>query len=223
MHCFAARASVANGHSNADSLKPMVNYDWTVNVPGRGQQRGHTFFVAVRPHTAMFLRAVSKLYEVVVFTASLQHYADPVIDLIDADQCISRRYFRPACKLHHGNFLKDITSVRQDLSQVVIVDNSPIAFSLHEDNGVPISTWIDDPEDDALAALLPILQGLVLLNDVRSILRLRSKGRPTPPPATMQVSATIIGVSEDAVETQAGGVVGKRAEAPEEEEEARRR
>jgi CTD nuclear envelope phosphatase 1 len=166
----------------------MVNYDWTVHVPTRGEQRGHTFFVAVRPHTAMFLRAVSKWYEVVVFTASLQHYADPVIDLIDADQCISRRYFRQACQLQHGNFVKDITAVRQDLSQVIIVDNSPVAYSLQEDNGVPISTWIDDPTDDALAALLPVLQGLSLLNDVRSILRLRSGRRPTPPPTRMQVA-----------------------------------
>jgi hypothetical protein len=29
-----------------------------------------------------------------------------------------------------GNFLKDISAVRQDLSQVVIVDNSPVAYSL---------------------------------------------------------------------------------------------
>jgi len=50
----------------------MANYDWRVSVPASGEQRGHTFFVAVRPHTAMFLRAVSKWYEVVVFTASMQ-------------------------------------------------------------------------------------------------------------------------------------------------------
>jgi len=47
-----------------------------------------------------------------------QHYADPVIDLIDVDACVSRRYFRSACTLQHGNFLKDITEVREDLSQV---------------------------------------------------------------------------------------------------------
>ena len=56
----------------ARSVKPMANYDWRVSVPASGEQRGHTFFVAVRPHVAMFLRAVSKWYEVVVFTASLQ-------------------------------------------------------------------------------------------------------------------------------------------------------
>ena len=54
------------------SVKPIANYDWQVSVPASGEQRGHTFFVAVRPHVAMFLRAVSKWYEVVVFTASLQ-------------------------------------------------------------------------------------------------------------------------------------------------------
>ena len=50
----------------------MLKYDWRIRVPTTSEQRGHTFFVAVRPHTSMFLRAVSKCYEVVVFTASLQ-------------------------------------------------------------------------------------------------------------------------------------------------------
>lgn len=160
-------------------------------MPASGVQRGHTFFVAVRPHTGMFLRAVSKWYEIVVFTASLQHYADPVIDLIDVEQCVSRRFFRPACKAWQGNFLKDISCVRGDLSQVVIVDNSPVAYSLQEDNAVPISTWIDDPTDNALATLLPVLQGLVLLNDVRSILGLRTSkqrggaSRPSPPSSAL--------------------------------------
>ena len=124
------QARMTNATSRGCSVKPMVNYDWQVHVPTTGEQRGSTFFVAVRPHTAMFLRAVSKWYEVVVFTASLQHYADPVIDLIDTDGCVSRRFFRSACKVQHGNFLKDITAVRADLSQVVLVDNSPIAYSL---------------------------------------------------------------------------------------------
>lgn len=31
-----------------------------------------------------------------------------------------------------------------------------------EDNAIPISTWIDDPRDDALATLLPLLQVVLL-------------------------------------------------------------
>jgi len=158
------------------SVKPLDYYNWKIHIPASGDQRSCTFYVAVRPHTSLFLQAMSRWYEVVVFTASLQHYADPVIDLIDPGKCISRRFFRPSCRVEQGNFLKDISVVRQDLSQVVIVDNCPAAYSLHADNGIPIQTWHNDPNDDALLSLLPILSGLVLLKDVRSILSLRRMG-----------------------------------------------
>jgi CTD nuclear envelope phosphatase 1 len=44
---------------------------------------------------------------------------------------------------------------------------------MHEDNALPIETWFEDPTDEALLNLLPLLGGLILLNDVRSILSLR--------------------------------------------------
>ena len=63
--------SPAHTRMHTCSVKPMANYDWRVYVPASGEQRGHTFYVAVRPHTSMFLRAVAQCFEVVVFTASL--------------------------------------------------------------------------------------------------------------------------------------------------------
>eukprot|EP00286_Rhodomonas_abbreviata_P004846 CAMPEP_0181318436 /NCGR_PEP_ID=MMETSP1101-20121128/17003_1 /TAXON_ID=46948 /ORGANISM="Rhodomonas abbreviata, Strain Caron Lab Isolate" /LENGTH=211 /DNA_ID=CAMNT_0023425901 /DNA_START=443 /DNA_END=1075 /DNA_ORIENTATION=- len=159
-------------HSRAQPFNQP--YDWKVHVPS-GMHPGCTFFVNVRPHTQHFLRVVSRWYEVVVFTASLQHYADPVIDRIDPGGCVGRRFFRESCIEERAGFVKDLAAVRPDLSQVVIVDNSPAAYSRHEENALPISTWYDDPADDALLGLIPVLSGLVLLNDVRSILSLRTK------------------------------------------------
>jgi CTD nuclear envelope phosphatase 1 len=43
-----------------------------------------TFHVHVRPHVRRFLTTVAEWYEVVVFTASLRKYADPVIDALGA-------------------------------------------------------------------------------------------------------------------------------------------
>jgi len=80
--------------------------------------------------------------------------------------------------------------VRADLSQVVIVDNSPVAYSRHADNAVPISTWTDDPADDALLGLLPLLAGLPLLNDVRSILSLRNAPPGQHPPSSSSSSSS---------------------------------
>eukprot|EP00291_Cryptomonas_curvata_P004883 CAMPEP_0172198022 /NCGR_PEP_ID=MMETSP1050-20130122/27837_1 /TAXON_ID=233186 /ORGANISM="Cryptomonas curvata, Strain CCAP979/52" /LENGTH=141 /DNA_ID=CAMNT_0012874759 /DNA_START=214 /DNA_END=635 /DNA_ORIENTATION=- len=126
------------------SQKRLARFDWKVRVSS--SSTCNTFFVAKRPHAEMFLRAVSRWYEVVIFTASLQHYADPVIDLLDPHGLVAA----PSCLQQGGNFVKDLSTVRNDLSQVVIVDNSPAAYCLHADNALPIATWVDDPGDDAL-------------------------------------------------------------------------
>uniref|UniRef100_A0A6U2GHI8 FCP1 homology domain-containing protein n=2 Tax=Hemiselmis andersenii TaxID=464988 RepID=A0A6U2GHI8_HEMAN len=155
------------------SPKRLFRYDYKIHIATADSPVGCWFFVAKRPHIDRFLRAVSRWFEIVVFTASLQHYADPVIDLIDPDGLVCRRFFRTGCVERNGNLVKDLSNVRGDLSQVVIVDNSPTAYSLHEANALPIETWHDDPTDQALLDLLPVLSGLSLLNDVRSILSLR--------------------------------------------------
>jgi RNA polymerase II subunit A small phosphatase-like protein len=45
---------------------------------------------------------------VVIFTASLSKYADPVIDLLDKHRVCKHRLFREACTSHKGNYVKDL-------------------------------------------------------------------------------------------------------------------
>lgn len=40
-------------------------------------------FVSVRPGTYQFIDCLSSYYDVVLFTASLKEYADPVMDILD--------------------------------------------------------------------------------------------------------------------------------------------
>ena len=41
------------------------------------------------------------------------------------------------------------------------------------DNGIPIANWMAEGKDDHLLTLLPLLDALRFVNDVRSILSLR--------------------------------------------------
>lgn len=132
------------------------------------------YYVYKRPHVDYFLRKVSEWYKVVVFTASMSEYADPVIDWLDQEnRMISKRYFRQSCTLRGGNYLKDLTLVEPDLAKVCIVDNSPMAYILNSENGIPIEGWISEAGDEALLYLLPFLDALRFTEDVRSVLRLR--------------------------------------------------
>merc|ERR1712088_1022802 len=129
------------------------------------------FFVHKRPHVDFFLEMVSKWYELVVFTASMEIYGTAVADRLDNNTGIlRRRYYRQHCTLDFGSYTKDLSAINDDLSSVFILDNSPGAYRAYPDNAIPIKSWFNDPSDTALLNLLPVLDALRFVTDVRSVL-----------------------------------------------------
>ncbi|KAI9314453.1 NLI interacting factor [Dichotomocladium elegans] len=143
----------------------------------RDDKQSLLYEVYKRPHVDYFLKTISQWYKVVIFTASMAEYADPVIDWLDQEHTlVSQRYFRQSCIVRNGNFVKDIALAEPDLAKVCLVDNSLAAFELYQENGIPLPGWISNPNDECLLDLLPLLDALRFTADVRSILRLRLMG-----------------------------------------------
>ncbi|XP_071494312.1 CTD nuclear envelope phosphatase 1A-like [Diadema antillarum] len=139
------------------------------------------FYVYKRPHVDFFLSVVSQWYELVVFTASMEIYGSPVVEKLDNGRgLLQRRYYRQHCTLDSGSYTKDLSAVHPDLSSIFIVDNSPGAYRLFPDNGIPIKSWMSDPADAGLLNLLPFLDALRFTSDVRSVLR-RNVSHSAPP------------------------------------------
>ena len=156
-------------HSTLDAEPDMAqdhHFEFPVEVGGNT----HHVRVKQRPGMKAFLERVSQLYEVVIFTASQQVYAELLLNIIDPNhKFIRHRVFRDSCVYFEGNYLKDLTVLGRDLARTIIVDNSPQAFGFQLANGIPILTWYDDDNDAELLHLLPFLEELAddQVTDVR--------------------------------------------------------
>uniref|UniRef100_A0A6B2LGD7 Mitochondrial import inner membrane translocase subunit TIM50 n=1 Tax=Arcella intermedia TaxID=1963864 RepID=A0A6B2LGD7_9EUKA len=106
------------------------------------------------------MKECGELYEIVVFTASLSKYADPLLDLLDIHRVIDHRLFRESCTQHIGTYVKDLFRMGRPLSQMIIIDNSPHSYAFNPQNALPCESWFDDKNDGELLELLRILQHL---------------------------------------------------------------
>ena len=87
-------------------------------VPVEIENNWHNFYVLKRPGVDNFLRKMGELYEIVVFTASLAKYADPVLDRLDPSGAVAHRLFRESCFNHRGNYVKVSKSLQDSLGDV---------------------------------------------------------------------------------------------------------
>ncbi|KAJ9603481.1 Nuclear envelope morphology protein 1 [Cladophialophora chaetospira] len=102
-------------------------------VPVLGPQHPILYYVHKRPHCDEFLRKIAKWYKLVIFTASVQEYADPVIDWLEQERkYFAGRYYRQHCTFRNGAYIKDLSSIEPDLSKAIILDNSPVSYIFHE-------------------------------------------------------------------------------------------
>ncbi|CAD8047172.1 unnamed protein product [Paramecium primaurelia] len=127
----------------------------------------------VRPFAQQFLKDMSKFYEIVIFTAAQQDYADFILDLIDEEKVISHRLYRQHTTLMKNTYVKDIQKIGRDIKKTIIIDNLAENFQFQPDNGIQIQSWYGDSDDQALLLLSPLLIQIVQKNfpDVRDALR----------------------------------------------------
>ncbi len=141
-----------------------------------------SFYVYKRPYLDEFLDRVCEWFNVVVFTAGEKPYADAVLNVIDPKGRVRKRLYKDDCMVINGTVVKRVETACSNAASAMIVDNNPECFRydkcvywvrvLFVANAIPISSWYGDGKDKELLRLLPFLDLMRTVDDVRTVLSL---------------------------------------------------
>ncbi|CAK9094924.1 unnamed protein product [Durusdinium trenchii] len=138
-------------HCRLDLLPDGPKPDFSVQF----EESKATGYVYVRPFARLFLQVAARLFEVVVFTASSQGYADQVLDQLDPERrCISTRLYRQHCVERNGAFLKAISVTATKFRSAPLHEESPSHKEIFENQSGSVA---------AIASTLCILATLFSL------------------------------------------------------------
>lgn len=150
-----------------------------------------------RPYLDKFIEHVSKKFELVFYTSGVAEYSNLVINSIDTQNTVSGRLFRDSCKLNSNQddtspnssygakgipknsknlanevrYLKDIPKLGRLMSNIIVLDSNTMTCSECIQNTVPIRPWFRSKDDTELKEILPILDSLAKVKDVRVVIQ----------------------------------------------------
>ena len=57
------------------------------------------------------------------------------------------------------------------MNEVIILDNSPVAYLFQPENAMPAVSWYEDPNDEELLRVATLLEHMAYEDDVRKVIR----------------------------------------------------
>ncbi|EGR29999.1 protein kinase domain protein [Ichthyophthirius multifiliis] len=134
------------------------------------------FYINIRPQAKQFLKQMANYYDIIIWTASVKDYADPIINQLDPEKkYITQKFYRQHCKVNEKGYVKDLRLLCKNLKDVIIIDNLQNSFSLNYQNGIQIKDFINSKKDQELQNLQPFLIYMSQQNDVRDIRQWKQK------------------------------------------------
>ena len=143
----------------------------TYEFTGEFMSSQYHIYTSTRPYLNNFLETMSKLYDIVIFTASQKVYADTILDTIDpSGRLFKKRYYQEHWIKSGDFYIKNLDILGHDLARTVLIDDEPHLPVTQVDNVIKIKEWINDPNDTELKDLIPMLTRLASTSDVRKII-----------------------------------------------------
>lgn len=156
---------------HSEEKKPGVKYDAELQLTNPRGIVEH-IGVRIRPYCTEFLERMSQKFEVVVFTAGKQEYAEQVIKKLDPhNKYFTFSLFRQNCSKAHQFHIKDFRVIgNRKIKNMVLVDNLLYSFAANFENGIPIKPYIMGKDDWELMYLADVLSKLNDGDDVSKFL-----------------------------------------------------
>ena len=128
-------------------------------------------YIQIRPGAEEFIKDLSDYYEIIIFTAALQNYADLIISGLDPDNVIL--YRQHTINIGGNSYIKDLDKLGRDITKIIIIDNISDNFEKQKENGLNICDFEGNEYDEELKYLKDDLIKLFKLkpNDVRYYLK----------------------------------------------------
>ena len=156
-----------------EKAKPIKDADFTItlkNTNANNEEETFVVYVKIRPFYDEWMETLANLYEIVVFTAGEQDYADAILDVLDTDKWINKRLYRQHCIcVDEKYYVKDLRIIEdRELCDMVLVDNSIISMAFQIDNGIPVAPFYRTTKnDEELLFLHSYLDELYHVEDIR--------------------------------------------------------
>ncbi|XP_073402734.1 CTD small phosphatase-like protein 2-A isoform X6 [Dendrobates tinctorius] len=103
-----------------------------------------------------------------VFTRAKKSYAENILEVLDPQKKLIRhRLYQEHCVCVSGRYVKDLNVLDRDLAKTVALDTLTYTLPFHLTNRVPVRRWSGNQSDNELLTLLPVLEQMTHMEDVR--------------------------------------------------------
>lgn len=113
-------------------------------------------YIEPRPFANDFLVAASEIFTIYVYTAGKKKYADAVLDQIDKNGVIEKRFYRDSCKKVNGNVIKDLRYLKKTLREkkdMILVDDNSESIRHNYPFAIKAEAFEGDQADDHLKGI----------------------------------------------------------------------
>ena len=120
---------------------------------------GAHIFVQPRPHVAEFIAAAGSIFTLYVYTAGRKAYADAILDVLDPQRLVKKRFYRDSCVPKNRSFVKNLKRLPND-GQMFLLDDNADSVRINSPNAMLIKPFEGDLQDRELPAVFSKLLNL---------------------------------------------------------------